>query len=54
VDTVIIPCGHAILCRWCAEQHMPSSRIDQARVKGRPLCPMCRGVAKSKMRIYLS
>jgi hypothetical protein len=54
VDTVIIPCGHAILCRWCAEQHMPSCRLDQARVKGRPLCPMCRGVVKSKMRIYLS
>ncbi|KAF7118772.1 hypothetical protein CNMCM5793_008397 [Aspergillus hiratsukae] len=53
VDTVIIPCGHAILCRWCAEQHMPTSRLDQTQVKGRPLCPMCRGVVKSKVAYAL-
>ncbi|EAW12800.1 C3HC4 finger protein [Aspergillus clavatus NRRL 1] len=54
VDTVMLPCGHAILCRWCAEQHMPSSRVDRTWIKGQPVCPMCRAAVKSKIRIYLS
>jgi hypothetical protein len=39
VDTVILPCGHAILCRWCADQAL---RRPQSRAKGGPTCPMCR------------
>ncbi|OJJ41578.1 hypothetical protein ASPWEDRAFT_167592 [Aspergillus wentii DTO 134E9] len=54
VDTVILPCGHAILCRWCADQHMPSSRVDRSRPKGHATCPMCRTPVKQKFRIFLS
>lgn len=49
VDTVILPCGHAILCRWCADQHMPSSRTDKTRPKGHATCPMCRKPVKQKV-----
>ncbi|RAQ67346.1 C3HC4 finger protein [Aspergillus flavus] len=51
VDTVLIPCGHAILCRWCAEQH---ARPDRSRPKAAVLCPLCRTPVKQKLRIYLS
>ncbi|OGM39660.1 C3HC4 finger protein [Aspergillus bombycis] len=51
VDTVLIPCGHAILCRWCAEQH---ARSDRPRSKAAVLCPLCRTPVKQKLRIYLS
>ncbi|KAE8150742.1 hypothetical protein BDV25DRAFT_107119 [Aspergillus avenaceus] len=51
VDTVLIPCGHAILCRWCADQH---TRPDRMRPKALPLCPLCRDPVKQKLRIYLS
>ncbi|KAF7593253.1 hypothetical protein BBP40_011794 [Aspergillus hancockii] len=51
VDTVLIPCGHAILCRWCAEQH---TRPDRSRSNASVLCPLCRAPVKQKIRIYLS
>ncbi|PYI05284.1 hypothetical protein BO78DRAFT_318238 [Aspergillus sclerotiicarbonarius CBS 121057] len=28
VDTVLLPCGHAVLCRWCAEIQIPSSALE--------------------------
>jgi hypothetical protein len=46
VDTVLIPCGHAILCRWCAEQH---TRPDRSRPKASVLCPLCRAPVKQKV-----
>ncbi|OJJ48291.1 hypothetical protein ASPZODRAFT_130268 [Penicilliopsis zonata CBS 506.65] len=49
VDTVIIPCGHAVLCRWCAEQHIPSSRVDGTRPKTYSLCPVCRTHVMNKV-----
>jgi antibiotic biosynthesis monooxygenase (ABM) superfamily enzyme len=52
VDTVLIPCGHAVLCRWCANQHMPSSRADHTRPKKPATCPMCRKPVKQKVSIF--
>ncbi|KAL4991966.1 hypothetical protein BDW68DRAFT_117313 [Aspergillus falconensis] len=49
VDTVLLPCGHAILCRWCADELMPSSK---GYLKERANCPMCREPVKQKHRIY--
>ncbi|KAL4784643.1 hypothetical protein BJX76DRAFT_215573 [Aspergillus varians] len=49
VDTVLIPCGHAILCRWCADQHIPSSK---GFPRGKANCPMCRELVRQKHRIY--
>ncbi|KAI9374255.1 hypothetical protein BJX61DRAFT_540988 [Aspergillus egyptiacus] len=49
VDTVLLPCGHATLCRWCADQHIPSVR---GFPKGKATCPMCREPVRQKCRIY--
>ncbi|BDD59514.1 hypothetical protein MAP00_004716 [Monascus purpureus] len=53
VDTAMLPCGHAVLCRWCAEQHIPSSRRDKTRPRGKnATCPMCRAPVRQKVRIF--
>ncbi|KAL4870342.1 hypothetical protein BDV12DRAFT_60481 [Aspergillus spectabilis] len=49
VDTVLLPCGHAILCSWCADQHIPSIK---GYPQGKANCPMCRDPVKQKYRIY--
>lgn len=50
VDTVMLPCGHAVLCRWCAEQLMPPSLTDRNRPRGTAFCPMCRSQVKHRVR----
>ena len=35
VDTLLMPCGHAILCRWCADKLF-------RHAAGAPKCPVCR------------
>ncbi|KAK2807913.1 hypothetical protein FQN50_005155 [Emmonsiellopsis sp. PD_5] len=54
IDTAVLPCGHAVLCRWCAEQHAPSSNLDKTKLRPGALCPMCREPVRQKIRIYLS
>lgn len=49
VDTVLLPCGHAILCQWCADKLIPSSN---GYPKGKAACPMCRDPIKQKVRIF--
>ncbi|OJJ02202.1 hypothetical protein ASPVEDRAFT_28807 [Aspergillus versicolor CBS 583.65] len=49
VDTVLLPCGHAILCQWCADKLIPSSN---GYPKGKTACPMCRDPIKQKVRIF--
>lgn len=44
VDTTFLPCGHTVLCRWCAEQHMPR------RVPGLAKCPVCRNAIAQKVK----
>lgn len=51
VDTVILPCGHAALCRWCAEIHIPPRSDDSTRpAYGNIKCPICRMDVKRKVR----
>ena len=49
VDTVLLPCGHAIMCQWCANQHVPSTRHDKTRPMKPAKCPMCRKAIKQKV-----
>ncbi|KAL3471383.1 hypothetical protein BJX99DRAFT_25129 [Aspergillus californicus] len=49
VDTVLLPCGHATLCRWCADQHIPSFK---GYPKAKAACPMCREPVSLTCRIY--
>lgn len=49
VDTVLLPCGHAVLCQWCADTHLPSCRNNPTRLEGDPSCPICRGPVRHKV-----
>lgn len=49
IDTVIIPCGHAVLCQWCAELHVPTKENDPTRPVQKVNCPICRTVVKGKV-----
>ncbi|KAL2375221.1 hypothetical protein RJ035_000994 [Blastomyces gilchristii] len=51
IDTVVLPCGHAVLCRWCADQHMPSSRMDKTKPRSAATCPVCRQNVRQKVTI---
>jgi hypothetical protein len=50
VDTVLLPCGHAVMCQWCANQHVPSSKYDKTRPSKPAKCPMCRKGIKQKVQ----
>jgi Zinc finger, C3HC4 type (RING finger) len=50
VDTVVLPCGHAVMCNWCADLHVPSRKHDRSIPKDRSAkCPMCRSRIKQKV-----
>lgn len=49
VDTVLLPCGHAILCRWCARQHLEWTVTPRPNPKGYGQCPLCRTPVKQKV-----
>ena len=48
-DTVVLPCGHLVMCEWCAAQHMPSHHADRTRPKRTTDCPLCRKRVKQKV-----
>lgn len=50
VDTVIMPCGHAVLCRWCADIHIPPLQGDRTRSAELVKCPICRNPVERKVR----
>jgi Zinc finger, C3HC4 type (RING finger) len=51
VDTVLLPCGHAVMCSWCADLHVPSRKQDKSTPKDRSVkCPLCRTRIKQKVR----
>lgn len=53
VDTVVLPCGHAVMCNWCADLHVPSRKHDKSIPKDRTAkCPMCRSRIKQKVSIF--
>lgn len=55
IDTVILPCGHAVMCNWCADIHVPTRKEDNSIPKDRSAkCPMCRSRIKQKFKIFHS
>ena len=48
-DTVVLPCGHLVMCEWCAMQHIPSHHGDHTRPKRPTDCPLCRKRVKQKV-----
>lgn len=53
VDTVVVPCGHAVMCNWCADLQVPSRRYERGinipRDKAAK-CPICRARIKQKVK----
>ena len=51
-DVLLLPCGHCVLCRWCAAEHISptahNSTVVLSSVDG-PTCPMCRSNVRSKV-----
>jgi hypothetical protein len=55
VDTIVMPCMHAVMCNWCADLQVPSKAGMPSVPKDRSAkCPVCRTRVKSKARIYHS
>jgi len=55
VDTVVMPCMHAVMCNWCAELQIPGRRGLPNIARDRTAkCPLCRSRVKEKRKIYHS
>ena len=45
IDTVLVPCGHACMCKWCADLW--------AEEKGSKSCPICRKTVQKRYKLWL-
>lgn len=55
VDTVVMPCMHAVMCNWCAELQIPGKRGTPYIARDRTAtCPLCRERVKEKRKIFHS
>lgn len=55
-DTAVLPCGHCVMCRWCAEVAVPVMEGDESgtRLRGAGVnCPVCRAKVRRRVRIML-
>lgn len=41
--------GHFVMCKWCADQTVPSHKADRTRPAGVVNCPVCRKRVKQKV-----
>ncbi|MCJ1286473.1 hypothetical protein MMC26_005819 [Xylographa opegraphella] len=48
----VLPCGHCVMCKWCANEAIPSHKVDQTVPQHRSACPVCRKRVKNKATIY--
>lgn len=51
-DTAVLPCGHMVMCQWCADVVVP---VKHSHVPVRPSkCPMCRKTVKQRFKIHVA
>jgi hypothetical protein len=49
-DIAVLPCGHMVMCQWCAEVVVP---VKHGHIPARPTkCPMCRKQVKQRFKIH--
>lgn len=53
-DTVCLPCGHLVMCNWCADQHCPSHKLDKTRPAEPSTCPLCKKNIRQRVKLWLS
>ncbi|KAF2086439.1 hypothetical protein K490DRAFT_9207, partial [Saccharata proteae CBS 121410] len=41
-DTALLPCGHMVMCRWCADIQIPARPNDHTQPAAPAKCPTCR------------
>ncbi|KAK5016043.1 hypothetical protein LTR16_003072, partial [Cryomyces antarcticus] len=51
-DTATLPCGHMVMCSWCADQLVPYHQHDRTRPRDAVNCPICRKRIRQRFRIY--
>lgn len=50
-DIAVLPCGHMVMCQWCADIAVP---VRHSHIPARPSkCPMCRKTVKQRFRIHI-
>jgi hypothetical protein len=50
-DMALLPCGHMVMCQWCADTVVP---VKHSHVPVRPTrCPLCRKVVKQRFKIHM-
>ena len=50
-DIAVLPCGHMVMCQWCAEVVVPL-RHTNITVRGTK-CPMCRKLVKQRFKVHI-
>lgn len=53
-DTAVLPCGHLVMCSFCADIWMPSRKDDKTQPARTAHCPVCRRHVKKRVKIYTS
>lgn len=53
-DTAVLPCGHMVMCQWCADVHMPTHEHDRTALKTKKPCPLCRKKVNKRVKIFLA
>lgn len=50
-NIAVVPCGHMVMCQWCAEIMVPirGSQIALPGIR----CPMCRRTVKQRVKIHM-
>lgn len=49
-DIALLPCGHMVMCQWCADVVVP---VRHSHIPARPSkCPMCRKLVKQRFKIH--
>lgn len=53
-DTAVLPCGHLVMCSFCADIWMPTRKEDRTQPARAAQCPLCRRNVKRRVRIFIS
>jgi len=51
-DTAVLPCGHLIMCSYCADVWAPTKESDQTQLLRKTQCPMCRKQIRRRVKIF--